>query len=389
MPSMLRGEPDASRQRRRLLARAERREAGKPRQRRDGVVDLRERPVGADVLHAPDELRLEVHRIQKSRAACASGRAFETTARAAIDSPVDSVTPDAAPSAASIRATSTPVRISTPACRAAAASASASAPGPPTTNQPLAIGCPSPAPSRSSSAALPADHGPRNEPSTPPAAIVARSGSLSNHSPTRSAAAIGIQRSSRYASGLPSARNFRPVFSSAISVGGARVVDATAAATPRPRAARRRSARSWSGSAGTARHRLRRERADLLRRARRVVPQDERAAIERRRADVDIGSDDAQPVPHQPEPPHDARIDRRRVRQRRTEKPRRDLARARASPDALGPLEDERLQPRFRQQRGGDEPLWPAPMTTTSCVRLNGGLSRRKKPQRHRATETS
>ena len=66
-------------------------------------------------------------------------------------------------------------------------------------------------------AALPADHGPRNDPSTPPAAIVARNGSLSNHSVARSATAIGIQRSSRYASGLPSARKARPALSSRVA----------------------------------------------------------------------------------------------------------------------------------------------------------------------------
>ena len=123
--------------------------------------------------------------------------ALETTARAAMVSPEASVTPVAMPSAASMRATSTPVLISTPACCAAEASAPASTAGPPTANHPLATGCPSPAPSISRTAVLPADHGPRNDPRTPPAAIVARSGSLSNHSPARSATAIGIQRSRR------------------------------------------------------------------------------------------------------------------------------------------------------------------------------------------------
>ena len=65
-------------------------------------------------------------------------------------------------------------------------------------------------------AAVPADHGPRKDPAMPPAATVARSGSLSNHSPARSATAIGIQRNSRYASALPSARNARPVLRSSI-----------------------------------------------------------------------------------------------------------------------------------------------------------------------------
>ena len=83
-------------------------------------------------------------------------------------------------------------------------------------NQPAPIGCPSPAPSSSSCAALPADRVPKNAPSRPPAATVARSGSLSNHSLMRSATAIGIHRSNRYASALPSARNRRPVLSSSI-----------------------------------------------------------------------------------------------------------------------------------------------------------------------------
>ena len=139
------------------------------------------------------------------------GSAPETTALAEICSPLASVTPVAVSSVTSIRVTSASVRISAPPDRAAAARASASAPGPPAVNHPVATGCPSPAPSRSRMAAVPADLGPRKDPAMPPEATVARSGSLSNHSPTRSATAIGIQRNSRYASALPSARNARPV----------------------------------------------------------------------------------------------------------------------------------------------------------------------------------
>ena len=92
-------------------------DAGEPRQRRHRVVDLRERAVRADVLHAADDLRREVHRIDAGRAACASGR--RSTRRRAPRS----CSPDCerhagrgAVGATSICATSAPVRISTPAC---------------------------------------------------------------------------------------------------------------------------------------------------------------------------------------------------------------------------------------------------------------------------------
>jgi len=61
--------------------------------------------------------------------------------------------------------------------------------------------------------ALPADQGPRKVPKTPRAATVARSGSVSKNSDTKSAAAIGPQRSTRYISFFPRLRIDRPVFS--------------------------------------------------------------------------------------------------------------------------------------------------------------------------------
>src|SRR5207248_5531042 len=150
--------------------------------------------------------------------------------------------------------TSTPVLISTPSSRAAAASASATAPMPPRACQPLPIGWPFPAPSSKRSAPLPADHGPRNDPRMPPAATAARSGSLSNHSPARSATAIGIQRSRRYASALPNARNLRPALSASnrsardgsSTDGGA--ADDSARSTPLMRAKLARNFGYWSAS---------------------------------------------------------------------------------------------------------------------------------------------
>src|ERR1035441_1813685 len=60
---------------------------------------------------------------------------------------------------------------------------------------------------------LPADHGPRKVPKMLRAAMVARSGSVSKNSETRSAAAIGPQRKTRYKSFLPRFRIDRPVLS--------------------------------------------------------------------------------------------------------------------------------------------------------------------------------
>ncbi|OLB61358.1 MAG: hypothetical protein AUI11_10025 [Acidobacteria bacterium 13_2_20CM_2_66_4] len=182
------------------------------------------------------------------------GSALETIARAWISSPLVRTTPVAPPPATATWATSADVLIWTPAARAAAASASTSAAAPPFANQPVAIGSASVAPSSSSTAALPADHGPRNDPRMPPAARAARSGSLSNHSPARSATAIGIQRSRRYASALPNARNLRPALSASnrsardgsSTDGGA--ADDSARSTPLMRAKLARNFGYWSAS---------------------------------------------------------------------------------------------------------------------------------------------
>ena len=60
---------------------------------------------------------------------------------------------------------------------------------------------------------MPADQGPKNVPKMPRAAMVARRSSVSKNSATRSAIAMGPQRSRRYISFLPSLRMARPVWS--------------------------------------------------------------------------------------------------------------------------------------------------------------------------------
>ena len=237
------------------------------------------------------------------------------------------------------------------------------------TNQPLATGWPSPAPSRSSTAALPADHGPRNDPRTPPAAIVARSGSLSNHSPTRSATAIGIQRSSRYASALPSARNCRPVLSNANHV--ARPPDRRSTAAPSSNTARSTVLirAKLSRNVGYRSASFDENARISWRGPRRIVPEHQRAAVRRRRAGVGFGSDESQAVMLEAEPPHDRRIDGGRVCQRRAAKTGASSPVRAHPPIRFGALEDERLQPGFRRATSPrPDPLWPPPMTTTSCM---------------------
>ena len=96
--------------------RAERVETGEARQRRDRVVDLRQRAVRADVLDAPDELRVEMHRIEQAEQRALRIGVRDDGARGDALSPDASVTPVAAPSARHRSArTSAPVRISTPA----------------------------------------------------------------------------------------------------------------------------------------------------------------------------------------------------------------------------------------------------------------------------------
>ena len=134
-----------------------------------------------------------------------------TTARAVSSSPSASTTPVARPSRDVIATTSAPVRISTPAVVAAAASAVASAPGPPRTKTVWPAAPPSlPAASMSSTAVVPADHGPIEVYWTPRHAMAAWSASVSNDSATKSAIAIGRTRVIVRPSCLPRPRNVRP-----------------------------------------------------------------------------------------------------------------------------------------------------------------------------------
>ena len=135
------------------------------------------------------------------------------TALASISSPVERITPLAAPSFTRISMTSAPLRISAPAACAAEAIAWVSAPMPPAAKNAEPAGCASPAARIRRTRALPADHGPRNVPNRPRAATTARSSSVSKYSAARSATAIGPQRSRRYISFLPRLRMARPVFS--------------------------------------------------------------------------------------------------------------------------------------------------------------------------------
>ena len=138
------------------------------------------------------------------------GSAPETTASAAISSPSARTTPVAVPSFTRICATSAFTRISAPALRADSASACVSAPNPPRGKEAEPTGCGSAAARRSSTAVEPADQGPSAVPKIPRAAIVARSSSVSKNSATKSATAIGPQRSKLNMRLLPSERKSRP-----------------------------------------------------------------------------------------------------------------------------------------------------------------------------------
>ncbi len=112
-----------------------------------------------------------------------------------------------------MRETAALVRIWTSAPRAASAMARASAPGPPLTMTLLPPGAASIAAFRSNTAPLPADQGPIAVPNTPRDATAAWRRSVSNHSLTRSAAAMGPHRSSLKLSVRPRARKRFPTFS--------------------------------------------------------------------------------------------------------------------------------------------------------------------------------
>ena len=108
-----------------------------------------------------------------------------TIVGAEISSPVSSATPVATPSVEVIATTRAPVRISAPAACAADDSASATADGPPFANTVSPAAPPSlPAESASSTAVVPADHGPIAVYRTPRQASVARTASERNDSPT-------------------------------------------------------------------------------------------------------------------------------------------------------------------------------------------------------------
>ena len=90
------------------------------------------------------------------------------------------------------------------------------------------------------------------------------------------------------------------------------------------------------------------------------MPERERAPVERRRADVCGGANDPKAVLLQAERPHDRRIERRRMRERRHAKPWCELARARAAARAIAAFEDERLQPGFGKKRRSNQPVMAA-----------------------------
>ena len=132
------------------------------------------------------------------------GSTPQATTGASISSPEARATPATRPPRTSSVETSAPVRTSAPAAAAAASSALASAAGPPLANVVCPAAPPSfPAESARSTRAVPADHGPMAVKSDPRAARGPRTASDVNHSPTKSAAAIGTARvSSRAARAL-------------------------------------------------------------------------------------------------------------------------------------------------------------------------------------------
>ena len=139
------------------------------------------------------------------------GSRADATIGASISSPDARATPVTRPSRVVTSTTSAPVRISAPKPRAAAASASASAPGPPLAKTVWPAAPPSlPAESASSAAVVPIDRAPSAVNAMARIAIAARTGSLSNDSPTKSAMAIGRTRSSWRASSFESCLKARP-----------------------------------------------------------------------------------------------------------------------------------------------------------------------------------
>ena len=228
-----------------------------------------------------------------------------------------------------------------------------SAPGPPLTVTLLPPGAGSTAAFRSSVAPVPADHGPWATPKIPRAATAAWRRSFENHSATRSAAAIGIQRRSRNESVRPSARKRRPVFSSSHSSPTAGTVErrrrrleqlAEKRAEPLEHGAELRI----PGGVGFG------ERPNGLGSRGDVGRKGERPPVGRERHEPRIRRDELDAPGFEPHVAHDRRPQRPdRVRERRAPKPRRDLVGDGAAADHRPPLEYERLQPGFGQVEGG------------------------------------
>src|SRR6266542_3802153 len=138
------------------------------------------------------------------------GSSADTTVGEEISSPVARATPVTRSPDVVTWTTSTDVRISAPNPRAAEASESARAPGPPRANVVWPGAPPSlPAESASSTAVVPADHGPMAAYWMPRAAMAPRIASVSNASPTKSATAIGRTRRSSLVPFFPSPRKAR------------------------------------------------------------------------------------------------------------------------------------------------------------------------------------
>ena len=187
---------------------------------------------------------------------------------------------------------------SPPAPFAAAAIACVIAPAPPTANCAEPAGAGSPAARIKSISALPADHGPKNVPKIPRAATVARNRSVSKYSATKSATAIGPQRSSRYRSFFPSLR--RLVRSAACPTDrfclGRQYPAASAPTPPRSRC----PSCAATLHLGPLRRVLLRELRDRLRRLPRIVINRQRASIRRKRGHTRFRRHEFQPMPSNP-----------------------------------------------------------------------------------------
>ena len=216
----------------------------------------------------------------------------------------------------------------------------------------------SPAARISSTRLLPADHGPRNVPKIPRAAMVARSSSVSKYSATRSATAIGPQRSRRYMSFLPSLRRARPVCSmphrsprlgSSMSGGVScqRLADDAAHLVQR-----------LPGTPDTSPH-LSAENLPISCAALfRVVVENERAAVGRERSHADFGRNHVQPVLLQLHVADDVGTQRPGgVRKRgAAEAGMKFFGDGRAA-GLRAALEHQRLESGFGQVEGGDQPV--------------------------------